>query len=136
MQSIERAFELLELLAAADGELSISQLASQSGLPMTTIHRVLRTLAGFGYVRQEPSKIYTLGPRLIHLGATASRLLGAWSRQYLARIAEATGETTNLAVLDADQVVYVAQVPSRHYLRMFTEVGRRVPPHCTAAGKA
>lgn len=136
VQSIERAFDLLELLAAAGGQLTISQLASQSPLPMTTIHRLLRTLAARGYVRQELSKSYTLGPRLIHLGGTASRLLGAWSRPYLDQLVEATGESANLTVLDADEVVYVAQVPSRHLLRMFTEVGRRTPPYCTASGKA
>jgi IclR family acetate operon transcriptional repressor len=46
------------------------------------------------------------------------------------------GESANLAMLDGDQVVYVAQVPSRHSMRMFTEVGRRVLPHSTAVGKA
>ena len=46
------------------------------------------------------------------------------------------GETANLAMLEADAIVYVAQVPSRHSMRMFTEVGRRVLPHCTGVGKA
>jgi IclR family transcriptional regulator, acetate operon repressor len=123
-------------MAALDGEVGIGELASRSGLPATTVHRVLRTLAANGYVRQEASRAYTLGPRLIHLGGTASRQLGSWARPYMARIADATGETVNLAVLEADEVVYIAQVPSRHYLRMFSEVGRRVPPHCTAVGKA
>lgn len=136
VQSIERAFELLELMAASDGEVGISELASRSSLPAATVHRVLQTLAANGYVRQEASRAYTLGPRLIHLGGTASRQLGSWARPYMARIAEATGEAVNLAVLEADEVVYIAQVPSRHYLRMFSEVGRRVPPHCTAVGKA
>ena len=46
------------------------------------------------------------------------------------------GESANLAMLDGDQAIYVAQVPSKHQMRMFTEVGRRVPLHCTAVGKA
>jgi IclR family acetate operon transcriptional repressor len=46
------------------------------------------------------------------------------------------GETANLAMLDGSQVAYVAQAPSRHAMRMFTEVGKRVMPHCTAVGKA
>ncbi|MGI9084801.1 MAG: IclR family transcriptional regulator [Aeromicrobium sp.] len=45
------------------------------------------------------------------------------------------GETANLAMLDGDQVVYVAQVQSGHSMRMFMEVGRRAQPHCTAVGK-
>ena len=47
-----------------------------------------------------------------------------------------TDETANLAMLDGDEVVYVAQAPSPHQMRMFTEPGRRVRPHCTAVGKA
>ncbi|MPZ97443.1 MAG: IclR family transcriptional regulator, partial [Propionibacteriales bacterium] len=74
--------------------------------------------------------------RLIYLGESSSRLLGTWARPHLATLVDTLGETANLAMLDGDQVVYVAQVPSRHSMRMFTEVGRRVMPHCTAVGKA
>src|SRR5205807_6174173 len=93
------------------------------------------TLVSCGYVRQQPNRRYALGPRLIRLGESASRLLGTWARPYLAELVEATGETANMALLDGDEVVYVAQVPSRHSMRMFTEVGRRVRLHCTGVGK-
>ncbi|AHH97859.1 allantoin degradation transcriptional regulator AllR [Kutzneria viridogrisea] len=136
VQSVDRTFELLELMADAGGEVALSQLAAGSGLPLPTIHRLMRTLLAGGYVRQQPSRRYALGPRLIRLGETASRALGSWARPYLAELTEATGETSNMAVLDGDQVVYVAQAPSRHSMRMFTEVGRRVDAHCTAVGKA
>lgn len=87
-------------------------------------------------MRQLPSRRYVLGPRLIHLGESSSRTLGTWARLHLADLVEGTGETANLAMLDGDRVVYVAQVPSRHSMRMFTEVGRRVHLHCTGVGKA
>ena len=74
---MERAFDLLELLSAAGGTLALSQLAALAGLPLPTIHRLVRTLVARGYVRQEPSRRYTLGPRLIPLGDTAGRLVGA-----------------------------------------------------------
>ncbi|MHA6801279.1 IclR family transcriptional regulator [Bounagaea algeriensis] len=136
VQSVERTFELLELMADAGGEVALSELADKSGLPLPTIHRIMRTLVTRGYVRQQPSRHYVLGPGLIRLGETASRALGTWARPYLAELTEATGETSNMAVLDADQIVYVAQVPSQHSMRMFTEVGRRVDAHATAVGKA
>ncbi|MEU8139438.1 IclR family transcriptional regulator, partial [Streptodolium elevatio] len=136
VQSLERAFDLLEVLADAGGVLGLSDLAARSGLPMPTIHRLVRTLVRLGYLRQDASRRYTLGPRLIRLGETAGRLLGSWARPYLAELMESTGETANLAVLESGEVVYVGQVPSRHSMRMFTEVGRRVQPHCTAVGKA
>ncbi|WP_308198465.1 IclR family transcriptional regulator [Actinomadura terrae] len=136
VRSLERAFELLEHLADAGGEMALSELTEVSGLPMPTIYRLMRTLVNHGYVRQEPSKRYALGPRLIRLGEGANRLLGTWARPVLAKLVDETGETANMAVLDGDEVVYVAQVPSKHSMRMFTEVGRRVQPHCTGVGKA
>ncbi|MEV5570430.1 IclR family transcriptional regulator [Spirillospora sp. NPDC052269] len=136
VRSLERAFELLEHLADAGGEMALSELTEVSGLPMPTIYRLMRTLVNQGYVRQEANKRYALGPRLIRLGDGAGRLLGTWARPALARLVDEVGETANMAVLEGDSVVYVAQVPSRHSMRMFTEVGRRVLPHCTGVGKA
>jgi IclR family acetate operon transcriptional repressor len=137
VQSLERAFDVLELMAASGGEVSVSRLASESGLPVPTIHRLVRTLVSSGYVLQMPSRRYTLGPRLIGLGASATHTVEAWSRPHLQSLAEATGESANLAMLDLDRVVYVAQAAStRHTMRMFTEVGRRVFAHCTGVGKA
>ncbi len=135
VQSLDRAFGLLEHMAAAGGDVALSELAGMSGLPLPTIHRIIRTLVGSGYVRQLPSRRYALGPRLIGLGDAASRMLGSWAQPQLAALVEAVGETANLAMLDGDAVVYVAQVPSKHSMRMFTEVGRRVPVHCTGVGK-
>ncbi|WP_039739286.1 IclR family transcriptional regulator [Saccharomonospora halophila] len=137
VQSLERAFELLERIADAGGETSLSELATSSGLPMPTIHRLVRTLVSLGYVRQNTNRRYALGARLIRLGENASLQFGTWARPLLAELVEEVGETANLAVLERDEVVYVAQVPSsRHSMRMFTEVGRRLLPHGTGVGKA
>lgn len=136
VQSLARAFDLLELIADLGGEAGVTELAARSGLPPATIHRLVRTLVDLGYLRQTPSRSYTLGPRLIRLGETASRLIGRWATPVLTELVERFAETANLAVLDADHAVYVAQVPSPHSVRMFTEVGRRVPLHCTGVGKA
>lgn len=136
VQSIERAFGLLEMMADAGGMMGLSQLATASGLPLPTIHRLVRTLVDLGYVRQEPSRQYVLGPKLIRLGETSSHMLSVWARPHLARLVDEFGESANMAMLDGDQIVYLAQVQSRHSMRMFTEVGRRVLPHCTAVGKA
>jgi IclR family acetate operon transcriptional repressor len=136
VQSIERAVGLLETLADAGGTLGLSQLAQESGLPLPTIHRLLRTLVDLGYLRQEASRQYVLGPRLIRLGEASSHMLGVWARPHLSRLVDELGEFANLAMLDGDEIVYVAQAQSRQSMRMFTEVGRRVLPHCTAVGKA
>ena len=137
VQSLERAFAILETMADAGGVISLSQLANDAQLPLPTIHRLVRTLVDLGYVRQEASRQYSLGPRLIRLGDTTSRMLGRWARPHMERLAHELGESVNLAMLDGDQIVYVGQVmASRNSMRMFTEVGRRLLPHSTGVGKA
>jgi IclR family acetate operon transcriptional repressor len=136
VQSVERAFGLLEILGERGGEAGISELADASGLALPTIHRLIRTLLRLGYVRQLPSRRYAFGPGLVRLGEQANALMATWARPALERLERSVRETANLAVLDGDMVTYVAQVPSRHQMRMFTEVGRRVYPHSTGVGKA
>lgn len=135
VQSVERVIDLLELLADAPAEVPLAGLVSASGLPPSTVHRLMATLVGRGYARRLPSRAYVLGPRLIHLGERSASTLGALARPHLTRLVDDIGETANLALLDGDRVVYAAQVPSRHSMRMFTEVGRRVRLHCTGVGK-
>jgi len=136
VQSVERGFDVLEIMADAGDPIGVSELADRAGVPVPTIHRLIRTLLNRGYVRQLPDRRYALGPRLIRLGESATQQFGASSRSHLADLVEHIGETANMAVLDVNMAVYVAQVPSEHTMRMFTEVGRRVYLHCTGVGKA
>ncbi|MCM3660612.1 IclR family transcriptional regulator [Georgenia satyanarayanai] len=135
VQSVDRAVDLLEVLTDLGGSAALSELAEASQLPLPTIHRLMRTLVVRGYARQLPSRRYTLGPRLIRLGESAGRQLGVGTRPHLERLARELGESANLAMIDRDMVVYVAQAASSHSMRMFTELGRRVYCHCTGVGK-
>lgn len=136
VQSVERVFELLELIADAGGDVTLSELSASTDLPLPTIHRLLRTLVDRGYARQLPNRRYALGPRLIRLGEGAARQVGSIARPQLKQLVEQIGETANMAVLDSDMVLYIAQTPSPHSMRMFTEVGRRAHTHDTGVGKA
>jgi len=136
VQSLHRALDVLEALAAAGGTASLSELAAACGLPLPTLHRLAATLAGRGYLRQLPDRRYCLGSRLVPLGGAAHALLGERALPVLARLAELTGESANLAVLTQGRAEYVAQAAGRHAMRIFTEVGNRVALHCTGVGKA
>ena len=136
IQSVVRAMTTLETIASQGGVLGVSQIAAKSGLSVPTVHRIVRTLVDLGYLRQEPSRLYALGPRLLLLADSSSATMRSTAQRHLSRLVDELGETANLAMLDGSQVAYVAQVPSRHAMRMFTEVGKRVMPHCTAVGKA
>lgn len=136
VQSVERAFSILGLIADAGGQATLSELAERADLPMPTIHRLLRTLVNLGCARQLQDRGYALGPTLMRLGDLAGRQLGDIVRPHLRALVSELGETANIAVLDGDMMVYAAQVPSLHSMRMFTEVGRRVHPSATGVGKA
>jgi IclR family transcriptional regulator, acetate operon repressor len=136
VQSVHRALDLLEVVAARGGTATIGDIAAAAGVPLPTAHRLLRTLVDRGYMRQAPDRRYALGLGLVPLGAAASAMTGAGTDRLLGALVDELGETANLAMLEGSAVTYVAQVPGRHSMRMFTEVGRRVEAHCTAVGKA
>lgn len=135
VQSVDRAVDVLEALARSEGPVGVGEIAAATGLPQGTAHRLLRSLQARGYVRHDASRKYSLGAAAFLLGDAAQRSLARSARPHLGALVNLSGETANLAVLEGDDVVYLAQVPSPHTLRMFAEVGRHVPPHSTAVGK-
>jgi IclR family acetate operon transcriptional repressor len=135
VQSVDRALDLLETMAGQGRPVGVADLVELTGLPQGTVHRLLQGLHLRGYVRRDSSRKYSLGTAAVRLADAAQRSMSRSARPYLAELVELSGETANLAVLEGDDVVYVAQVPSPHTLRMFAEVGRHVPPHSTAVGK-
>ncbi|HLZ22491.1 MAG TPA: IclR family transcriptional regulator [Ktedonobacterales bacterium] len=140
VQSLDRALDILESLAAVGGEISLSDLAERVGLHVSTVHRLLFVLVSRGYARQNgPSGRYALGPHLLKLASSAVGIgqfdLRHEARTVLQELGDNTGETTNLVVLIDQQVVYVDQVASRHTVRMFTQIGTRAPIYCTGVGK-
>ncbi|MGI9822684.1 IclR family transcriptional regulator [Agromyces sp. Marseille-Q5079] len=136
VKSVARVFDLLELIADAGGDVTLSELSTMAELPLPTIHRLLRTLVSLGYARQLANRRYALGPRLVRLGEVANRQFGQLAKPQLKDLVARLGETANLATIDGDQVIYVSQAPSPHAMRMFTEVGRRSGLHNTGVGKA
>lgn len=136
VQSVDRAFALLDALTLRGGRASLGDLVADTGLAAATVHRLCGTLAESGHLRRDARRDYLLGPRLQRIGDAARRATLDWAEPVLTAVVAGTGETANMAVREGDGVVYLAQVPSPHSMRMFTEVGRRVEVHCTAVGKA
>ncbi len=138
VQSVERTLDLLEYLARSSSWMGISELSNATGQPVGTIHRLLMTLVARNYVvRDGRTRRYTLGPAFRRL-AGISLQTPDWAEigtPLLRDLVEISGETANLAVMEGDRAVYVAQVQPRRMVRMFTELGNRVYLHCTGCGK-
>jgi IclR family acetate operon transcriptional repressor len=119
VQSVERAFHLLELLAD-NGDSTLTELSAAIDVPAPTTHRFLKTLVSLGYVRQLPNRQYALGLKLTRLAGRVDSQLAPIVAPHLDTLAREIGESANLAVLEGHMVVYIAQSPSRHAMRMFS----------------
>lgn len=139
VQSLDRAFDLLEALSAF-GELGLTELATRTHLVPSTAHRLLHTLGKRGYVAQNPETgRYRLGYKIVEVAGTLEHRLARLrdvAHGHLDALQRATGETSNLVVLDAGRVVYIDQVQGSRSVRMFTAVGAAAPAHTTGSGKA
>jgi len=140
VQSLERALNILEVMAQEGAPISVTELAEKVHLKISTVHRLLATLSYRGYVDQGPEdNKYKLGLKLLEIGNSVLNLsdIRTISRPYLEELVEKCNETANLAVLDETDVVYIDQVESKNLIivRMFAQVGNRGPVHCTASGK-
>ncbi len=140
IQSVDRALSLLEALAEAGGEASLTDLSRRTCLNVSTCHHLLSTLVNWGYVAKVPGRrSYALGARVLYLGHACLRQVDLPRRAqvHIDRINTVTGETVHLAVLQSDNIVTLVKREARHAVRVDTGmVGRSDAPHATATGKA
>jgi IclR family KDG regulon transcriptional repressor len=141
VQAIERASLILDVLGQSSQGISVKELSAEVKLPKGTTHRLLSSLAYFGFVQQDAkTRHYSLGFKLVELG---NRLLNnldfrAEAKTSLIDLAERTKETVHLVILDNNEVLYVDKVESNENpsgLRMASRVGSRTPAHSCAVGK-
>jgi DNA-binding IclR family transcriptional regulator len=139
VKSAGRTLDLLELLADQPRAWTLVDLARELGIPKSSLHGLLRTMTSRGWVRTDDTGTrFRLGMRALRVGAayldgddTVGVLGGV-----LDELARRFGETVHLGRLDGDQVVYLAKRESVHRLRLYSAIGRRLPAHATALGKA
>ena len=133
-----RALRLLETIAAAGRDLSLSELSLTLALPKPTVFRLAQRLEHGGYVAREPGRTsFTIGPRLLRLGLDVVRTSGpnAERRSILKALVTRLGESCNFTMLSGSEVLNLDCVDTRWALRAHLEPGSRMPLHCTASGK-
>jgi DNA-binding IclR family transcriptional regulator len=137
IQSVDRAIELLEAVAAAGEPETAPVLADRCGLNRSTAWRLLATLEHHGLVERDPAgNRYSLGFAVLRLAAAAGyEPLVRLAHPLLRRLAEATGETVNLAVARRLELVYADQLQAPHVMAP-NWLGHTVPLHATSTGKA
>lgn len=137
---LERSFKLLEHLATHPEGRALSALAAELGLPLSATHRLLTELARCGYVRQDQSHgDYMLTIKLVSLGLSflSSSGIVDVAQPLLDRLAGESGELVRLAVVDGDELIFVAKAQgATRGLRYDPDMGLSVTLSCSAAGHA
>ena len=140
VKSAARTVELLEFLAARQNRPArLRELSTALGVPRSSLHALLRTLAKHGWVRADPSgTLYGIGIRALLAGTTyldtdpyLPHIL-----PFLDELREKVDETFHFGRLDGFDVVYLATRESSQYLRPYGGIGRRLPAYTTSLGKA
>lgn len=137
VQSVAKALRLLDLLMEAHQPLTLAALSEQTGWPKSTIHGLLSTMRESAVVDQQSNGRYCLGVRLFEYGCAVG---ACWSvsdlaKPHLQHLASVTGQSVFLSMLNRSEVITIEQVQSRAGLRVVSEVGTRLPLHCTSQGK-
>ena len=138
VHSVARALMLLDLLARENREMSLTEIANAMNWPKSTVHGLIATMRDYSYVDQSPaSGCYRLGVRLFELGNIVAR---GWDIRALAlpamqNLNSQLGEMVQLATEDKGEVLYLEKLDSTHMMRIVSEIGARLPMHCTGLGK-
>jgi len=136
MTSLARGLAVLRGFSDARGPQTIAQLSSQTGIPRAAVRRCLHTLKELGYVDAELNN-YSLRPKVLALGYAylASTPLAASAQPLLDQVSRALHESTSLAVLEDDEVVYLARAATARVMSVALGAGSRLPAYCTSLGR-
>lgn len=139
-QTLDRALNVLAEIAGNGAHgLGLSDCSGILGYSKPTTHRILRTLAAHGLVQwNEDRRAYTLGLATLRLGMDFLEQLDIRREALplLRELANESGETVHLGVLQGSDVVYIEKVESQQAVRMFSRVGHTMPAYSTGIGKA
>lgn len=138
MKTVEKTLDILEVFLGQRDEIGIVELAKLSGLNISAAHRIASTLVNRGYLNQrQKGERYSLSPKLLQFSSIIRKRMRTRdvALPFLHKLNKVIDETVNLAILDADEAVFIESVESSHYLRTFPQVGAGEPLHCTGVGK-
>ncbi|CAL9640001.1 IclR family transcriptional regulator domain-containing protein [Streptomyces griseomycini] len=136
VRSFERGLAVLRAFDADHPARTLSEVARVCGMTRAAARRFLLTLADLGYVHTD-GRLFRLTPRVLELGYSylAGFTLPEIAGPHLEQLVDRVRESSSLCVLDGDDIVYVARVPTRRIMSEAITVGTRFPAHLTSVGR-
>lgn len=137
MTSLARGLAVIRAFAQQRQSQTIAQLSQATGLPRAAVRRCLYTLAQLGYVGAS-ERSFSLRPRILALGHAylSSTPLAVSAQQYLDQVNAAVRESCSLAILDDDEIMYVARsTATTRIMSIDLKPGSRLPAYCSSIGR-
>lgn len=138
MTSLARGLAVIRGFTQQKRSLTISQLSHRTGIPRAAVRRCLYTLSRLGYVAAEDGKNFALQPKILGLGHAylSSTTLASSAQPLLDRVSDLLHESSSIALLDADEILYVARSSTtRRIMSVDLGIGTRLPAYCTSMGR-
>jgi IclR family pca regulon transcriptional regulator len=137
VESLDRGLRLLQAFGETSGPMTLSDIARAADLPRATARRILFTLAHAGFVSTD-GKLFSLTPHVLTLAGSylRSNQVVAVLQPVLDRVATSAQEISSLAVLDGDEVVFIARGSPARVFSAGLDIGYRLPAFCTSVGRA
>ena len=136
VQSLERGLSVIRAFDADHPALTLSEVATSTGLSRAAARRFLRTLVQLGYMRSDGSR-FALRPKVLELGYAylSSLTLPEVAMPHLEQLVEQVHESSSVSELDGDVVIYIARVPTKRIMTVTISVGTRFPAYATSMGR-
>jgi IclR family transcriptional regulator, pca regulon regulatory protein len=136
IEALARGLQVIASFGPHRPAMTLTEVATATGLARPTARRILLTLAELGYVRADGSG-FALTPRVLELGVAYVRSMGIWdvARPHMERLSARTDESCSIAQLDGSDVVYVARVAVPKIVGLTVQIGTRFPALPTSLGK-
>jgi IclR family pca regulon transcriptional regulator len=136
VEALARGLDVIRAFTPDATRLTVSDVATKTGLARPTARRLLITLEQLGYARSHDGA-YSLTPQTLELGTAYVSMLGMWevARPMMERLVDHTGESSSIAQLDGSDIVYTARVPVPKIISLAVQIGTRFPAVATSMGK-
>jgi len=136
VNSLSRGLEILNTFSRTRRKMTLTEVATETGMSRATARRFLLTLAKEGYVVTD-GKMFDLTPKVLDLGFSVLSTIGVWdtARPFMERLSDETGESCSAAILDGTEVVYVAGVQAHNIISVGITIGSRQSAFYTANGR-
>ena len=137
MTSLERGLAVLQAFSQERRVLTTSQISQRTGIPRAAVRRCLYTLAKLGFVAEEDNRLFSLRPRVLKLGHgyLASTPLAHAAQPVLRHLSSTLNESCSVAILDGDDILYIARASTSRIMSIDLHIGSRLPAYCTSMGR-